>query len=165
MPPPSMRRVISNTSPLQYLHAIRHLALLEQLYARVIVPQAVVDELDIGRQQGFDVPDCRTYPWLQIEAVAVPAVLKLVTNLGRGETEALALALSVPADLVILDDAFARQVAASQHIRYTGTLGVLIQAKQQRLIPVVMPLVEALQQAGFRLGEDLKRSIRQSAAE
>lgn len=60
MPPPSMRRVISNTSPLQYLHAIRQLALLKQLYARVIVPQAVVDELDLGRQQGFDEPDCRT---------------------------------------------------------------------------------------------------------
>lgn len=110
-------RVISNTSPLQYLHSIQQLPLLEQLYGRIVVPQAVVDELAVGRHEGYDVPDCTPYSWMQVETVTVPAMLKLITNLGAGEAEALALALVQPTDLVILDDALARQVATSQAIR------------------------------------------------
>lgn len=165
MLPSDLPRIISNTSPLQYLHAIGHLVLLEQLYREVIVPQAVVDELDIGRLQGFDVPDCRAYSWMRIESVAVPEMLALVTNLGRDEAEVLALALSLPAELVILDDAFARQIAASQNIRYTGTLGVLIQAKRRQLIPAAMPLVDAMQQAGFRLSASARAAVRKLADE
>ncbi len=154
-------RVISNTSPLQYLHAIQQIPLLEHLYSELIVPQAVIEEFRMGQQQGYDVPDCRMYPWMRIETVPVPETLKLITTLGSGEAEALALALVQPTDLVILDDAFARQIAASQGIRYTGTLGVLIQGYQQGFIPAVMPLVEAMQQAGFRVTATVKDTIRQ----
>jgi uncharacterized protein len=97
-------RIISNTSPLQYLYAIRQLPLLERLYGQIVVPQAVCDELHVGQQQGYDVPDCRMYSWMRIETVAIPSVLKLITNLGAGEAEALALALMQPTDLVLLDD-------------------------------------------------------------
>lgn len=92
-------RVISDTSPLQYLHGIRQLPLLEQLYGRIVVPQAVIDELNVGRQQGYDVPDCSAYDWMQPETVTIPSVLKLITNLGAGEAETLALALAQPTDL------------------------------------------------------------------
>jgi uncharacterized protein len=63
------------------------------------------------------------------------------------------------------NDALARQVAASQNIRYTGTLGVLIQAKQQGLVTAVMPLVEAMQQAGFRVSDTLKATIQRITSE
>jgi predicted nucleic acid-binding protein len=49
--------VISNTSPLFYLHRLRHLNLLQKLYQRIIVPEAVVDELNAGRDLGEDVPN------------------------------------------------------------------------------------------------------------
>ena len=49
-------RVISNTSPLFYLHRLRRLDLLQRLYQQVLVPEAVVDELNAGRDQGEDVP-------------------------------------------------------------------------------------------------------------
>lgn len=129
------------------------------------MPQAVIDELDVGRQQGYDVPDCRAYNWMRVETIALPAILKLITNLGSSEAEALALSLSQPSNLVLLDDALARQVAASQGLRYTGTLGVLVQAKHQGLIGAVVPLVEAMQRAGFRVSEELKLTIRRVSGE
>jgi uncharacterized protein len=49
--------VISNTSPLFYLHRLRHLNLLQKLYQRIIVPEPVVDELNAGRDLGEDVPN------------------------------------------------------------------------------------------------------------
>lgn len=158
-------RVISNTSPLQSLHSIRHVPLLEKLYGSIVVPQAVIDEFHVGKQLGYDVPDCLSYSWMRVERVAIPAVLKLMTNLGSGEAEALALALAVPTDLVILDDAFARQVADSQGIRCTGTLGVLIQAKQQGHIASVMPLVETMQHAGFHMSATLKATVQRIVGE
>ena len=42
-------RVISNTSPLFYLHRLRQLDLLQRLYQRILVPEAVVEELHAGR--------------------------------------------------------------------------------------------------------------------
>lgn len=161
----SSSRVVTNTSPLQYLHAVRQLPLLEQLYGTITVPQAVIDELDVGRRQGYDVPDCRAYDWMRVETIAIPAILKLITNLGPGEAEALALSLSQPSNLVLLDDALARQVAASQGLRYTGTVGVLVRAKHQGLISAVMPLVEMMQQVGFRVSEELKLTIRHVSGE
>ena len=106
--PPSSRRVVTNTSPLQYLHVVRQLPLLEQLYGVIGVPQAVSDELDVGRQQGYDVPDCRGYNWMRVESAPIPTNLKRITSLGPGEAEALALSLSQPTGLVLLDDALAR---------------------------------------------------------
>ena len=53
--------VISNTSPLFYLYRLRHLDLLQKLYQRIIVPEAVVNELQAGRDQGEDIrPGWRT---------------------------------------------------------------------------------------------------------
>ncbi|HSH78959.1 MAG TPA: DUF3368 domain-containing protein [Herpetosiphonaceae bacterium] len=100
-----------------------------------------------------------------METIAIPAILKLITNLGPGEAEALALSLSQPSNLVLLDDALACQVAASQGLRYTGTVGVLVRAKHQGLIGAVMPLVEMMQQAGFRVSEELKLTIRHVSGE
>ena len=158
-------RVVSNTSPLLYLHTIGQLTLLEQLYGRIIVPQAVVTELAVGAQQGYMVPRPSDYGWIQIDSVALPAMLTLIANLGAGEAEALALAIIEPTDLLILDDGLARRVAAAQRLRYTGTLGVLMQAKRVGHIPFVMPLVMQLHQAGFRLTASLIESIRRNAGE
>jgi hypothetical protein len=50
------RFVVSNTSPLLYLHQIGQLDLLRQLYGRVVVPEAVAKELARGAQLGIAVP-------------------------------------------------------------------------------------------------------------
>ncbi len=158
-------RVVSNTSPLFYLHSIRQIELLARLYGQIVVPGSVVDELEAGRAQGYDAPECRVHPWMRIESIAVPALLALMTSLGPGEAEALALALSEPTDLIILDDALARQIAADRNLRYTGTLGILIQSKQAGFLPTIMPLVSQLQQAGFYMTPDLIAGIRRAVNE
>ena len=66
--------VISNTSPLFYLHRLRYLDLLRELYQRIIVPDAVADELKAGREQGEDVPDVAAYAWIDARSMRVPAV-------------------------------------------------------------------------------------------
>jgi uncharacterized protein len=71
--------VISDTSPLFYLHRLRRLDLLQELYQRITVPQAVADELKAGGDQGEDVPNIREYEWLKVRSVRVPEVTTLIT--------------------------------------------------------------------------------------
>lgn len=88
--------VICNTSPLFYLHRLRHLAILRQLYHQFVVPEAVCDELHVGRMQGEDTPELEAYAWITVRTVRVPEVIQLITDLGPGEAQVLALALEEP---------------------------------------------------------------------
>jgi uncharacterized protein len=54
-------RVICDTSPLFYLHRLRHLSLLQKMNRRILVPEAVVAELLAGDSQGEDVPALTQY--------------------------------------------------------------------------------------------------------
>lgn len=157
--------VISNTSPLFYLHRLGHLDLLQMLYLRIIVPEAVVNELKAGQDQGEDAPNVADHDWIEVRPVRVPGLIRLITDLGAGEAEVLALALEEPGSLVILDDRLAREIAKLQNVRITGTAGVLLKAKQERHISAVTPLLNKLTQLGFRLSNAMQAAISQLAEE
>jgi uncharacterized protein len=125
------RTVVSNTSPLVYLHQIQQIGLLQSLYGRAIIPLAVQDELRAGAEIGFDVPDLDKIPWIEAQPLADRTLIPAVVDLGLGEAEAIALALSSPGSLLILDDALGRRVAQAHRLTYTGTLGVLVKANPQ----------------------------------
>jgi len=122
--------IISNTSPLQYLHQIGVLHVLPQLVKTITVPPAVQEELTAGRKLGLNLPDLQSLDWVTVRRPSSSVVLPLVTDLGPGEREVLALALEMPDSICVLDDALARQVAGALQLRVTGTLGVLIDAKR-----------------------------------
>lgn len=151
--------VICNTSPLFYLHQLDLLALLQKLYGKIVVPETVVDELEAGRKQGEDVSAVGSYAWIEIRSVRVPRLLGLSADFGPGETEVLALALEQMGCLIIVDDWLARELARLRGLRFTGTAGVLLKAKQQGYIQMVRPLLDRLIDLGFRLSDDVRNHI------
>lgn len=157
--------VISNTSPLFYLHQIGHLELLQRLYGQIIIPEAVIRELEAGRLQGESVPDVKDYQWIEVRPTRIPDLVRLITDLGPGEAQVLALALEIPNSLCILDDHLAREIAHLQNLRITGTAGILLKAKQAGFISEVAPLLQKLSMAGFRLSEQVKTHILKLAHE
>jgi uncharacterized protein len=126
---------ISNTSPLLYLHHTRRLDVLRQLYQRVSAAPAVLSELRAGAALGVPVPDPADLEWLSPLHVLHPQLMPLVTDLGPGEAETIALGLEHPGSLVILDDLLARRVARAAGLRLTGTLGVLLRPNAQACCP------------------------------
>ncbi|MBI5316134.1 MAG: DUF3368 domain-containing protein [Nitrospirae bacterium] len=158
-------RVICDTSPLFYLHRLRHLALLQKLYRRILVPEAVITELLAGRDQGEDVPVLTQYDWIEVHRVRTQNVLPLISDLGSGETEVLTLALEEPDSLVILDDRYAREIAIQRNIRLTGTAGVLLRAKSEGYLPAVKPVLDELSRLGFHLSKVVQRRILACAQE
>jgi len=159
--------IVSDTSPINNLAAINQLNLLRQLYGTVVIPEAVYRELT---QPDFPVAgatEVQTFDWIQTRQVTNRLLVEALQNeLDMGEAEAIALALELEAEQVLIDERFGRMVAARLNLRYTGILGILVEAKSQGLIPVVKPLLDALiNQAGFWIAEPLYNRVLQLAGE
>lgn len=161
----AMRDVLCNTSPLYYLHQLRKLDLLPALYGRITIPKAVAAELREGGRLGHAVPDVGASPWIAVEEVAHGELLRMATNLDAGERETLALALGRPGCLVLLDDGLARRHATMLGMTFTGTLGVLIAAKQRGLLDLVRPSLDWLQALRFRVAPALRESVLRAVGE
>jgi predicted nucleic acid-binding protein len=154
LPTPS-NPTVSNTSCLIALEGIGRLHLLEQLYQQLVIPGAV------AREWGIAIPS-----WMTIQPVQnQPLIHALHLQVGLGEAEAIALALETAATRLILDDLRARRVAASFSIPVTGTVGVVLRAKQQGLVPLVRPVFDDLQAAGFWISGALLQQALQLAGE
>ncbi|HEX4422007.1 MAG TPA: DUF3368 domain-containing protein [Kofleriaceae bacterium] len=159
-----MAIVIADTSPLQYLFQLGILDILRELYGTVLVPDAVRDELRVGRLLGIDVPDPASFPWMTIRSTSIHAVV-VPLGLGTGESAALSIALDTEDAIIVLDDAAARAAAATLKIPTTGTLGVLLLAKERELVPSLANLLVDLEQRGFRIAPALVARVLAMAGE
>ena len=160
-----MRDVICNTSPLQYLHQAELLRLLPELFGSVQVPSAVNAELEEGKRRGVNLPDLATVPWMTVRSVRDRTLLPLVTSLGSGEKEVLGLGLETPDHLLVLDDRAARRYAIAVGLEVTGTVGVLLVAKERGLLDSVRPALDRLQRLRFRLSATTYRLVLDLAGE
>ncbi|MBE9111055.1 DUF3368 domain-containing protein [Nodosilinea sp. LEGE 07298] len=139
--------VISDTSAITNLVAIQHLQLLPQLYNRVTIPEAVYRELTEVNPPVPGTLEVKLAPWIEIRPVVNQNVverLRLKARLDPGESEAIALALELNADLLLIDERRGRAEANRLGVKITGLLGVLVEAKQKQLIFAVKPLMDAL---------------------
>jgi predicted nucleic acid-binding protein len=150
---------------LQYLHQLGSLHLLPALVKTIIIPPAVKQELDAGRRLGLNLPDIESLSWVVVRLPSSSIALALVTDLGAGEREVLALALEIPDAVCVLDDALARLVARTAQLRFTGTLGILIDAKRAGLIPAVRPCIDQLENLGFRVAAHTRAAVLELAGE
>jgi predicted nucleic acid-binding protein len=160
-----MPRTICNTSPMQYLHQCGQLDLLAKLYVEVTVPPAVVAELGEGRRRGYDLPDPAALPWVKVEAPRSSPALPLASHLGPGEAEVLALGLENPGSRLILDDGLARRSAEALGLGVTGTLGVVLKAKEGGLVQAVRPIIDLLESLKFRVSPSTREAVLKLAGE
>jgi predicted nucleic acid-binding protein len=160
-----MPEVIANTSPLQYLFQLGLLDLLPEFYGEVLVPEGVVRELLSGVHRGVSLPDLDRLDWLRICETPSVASLVLAAGLGVGEREVLAIASGRANPLVILDDALARRFAVRMKLPLTGTLGLLLKAKEAGRIESVGPYLDHLESLRFRLDGATRSSVLTLAGE
>lgn len=162
---PKQRIVISNTTPIISLALVGHLDLLKKLYEEVVVPSAVAGEILAAGQLKTGVKEFQQATWLKRIELADSSRADLLVDLDRGEAEVIALAQELNADLIILDERLGRHHAQHLGLTLTGTLGVLLKAKQEELILEIKPLIEQLQKGGIRLGRPLVAKVLQLADE
>jgi uncharacterized protein len=158
------RQVITNTSPLFYLHQIDRLNLFPSLYGHVTVPIAVQRELQAGESQGHSIPILEQLNWVKLSS-ANARFLPNVTDLGEGEAEVIALGIENPGSLLILDDALGRRIANLYNLTCTGTLGVILRAKELGHLDQVQPIIQLLQERGMWLNQPVIETILRLARE
>jgi len=149
--------VIADTTPINYLVLIDQIQILPKLFGQIVIPQAVLRELqstpapDKVRQWLTTCPD-----WLVVKAVQ-QADLTL-TILDEREGEVISLAQELKADLLILDESRGRQTARSRGFNITGTIGLLDRAGAQGLIDVPATIAR-LRQTRFRISPQLLEAL------
>jgi predicted nucleic acid-binding protein len=150
--------VVADTSPLNYLVLIGEIDLLPKLYAEVVIPPAVRDELTSAQAP----PSVRewiehTPPWLKIVAPRTSRDTRLAM-LDLGEREALAVALEIRADLVLVDDRDARLVAEECGLNVAGTLRVLVSAADKGILNLANSFAR-LRTTSFRVNPALMTAL------
>lgn len=145
------RAIVVNTTPLIALAAANCLEALALLYQRVIVPHEVAEEIQAGGKNGIGVAEMANAPWLQVQPNPALIPAYLANALDRGEAAVIATALDLDIKRVCIDETVGRRVARLAGLDITGSLGVLIKAKQRGFLVVIKDAAQRMRQRGIWL--------------
>jgi predicted nucleic acid-binding protein len=159
--------IVSDTSPVRALAHLHLLDLLDNLYGEVLVPPAVADELERPRPASAVVVRVAEHPFFRLQSPADAArVAELRRVLDPGESEAIALAEELEADLLLIDDRRARAYASRLGFDTMGVVGVLLRAKQAGMISHVAPLLDQLRaELRFFISDVVRAEVLRRAGE
>ncbi len=149
--------VVCNTSPISNLIQIDALPLLGHMFARIIIPPEVAEELDAGAEMLGVWREAAGAAAIEVLSVAnTDLVRELSTTLHVGESAAIALALQAADSVLVIDETDGRKAATRLGLKIVGTVGILLRAKEQQIIERVEPYLQALRtKARFWLSDDL----------
>jgi predicted nucleic acid-binding protein len=149
--------VVADTSPINYLILIAQIDLLKHLYKRILIPPAVLTELKHPvapkpvRDWAQNAPE-----WVEVLS---PKSRLILAQLDLGESEAIALATEVHAEVVLIDEQAGRQEAVRRGLKVAGTLSVLDEADQAGLVIFDNAIAELLK-TSFRVSQAVLSEIR-----
>jgi predicted nucleic acid-binding protein len=145
------KRVVVNSTPIIALHGIGRLDVLKALYSEVVIPEAVRYEVTFK-----DSSSISDYDWIKVMPIANSTAKEtFISALHDGEVEVMILAKELNSDLVIIDDGLARRHAKYLGLTLTGTIGVLLRAKENGLIDMLKPVLDDLLKHGFYISDDV----------
>ena len=159
--------VVADTSVLINLCRIQRTDLLRELFREVFTPPAVAAEFFSLTRRNPRFSHLALPAWVQERAAqTISSELSDVSHLDAGEAAAIALALEIHADAILIDDRQGHAVAARVGLVVIGLLGVLLQARRAGLIPAIGPALKELrEEAGFWISDSLHREILRLAGE
>ncbi|ABP66253.1 nucleic acid-binding protein contains PIN domain-like protein [Caldicellulosiruptor saccharolyticus DSM 8903] len=160
--------VVSNTTPIIALAKINKLEILEYLFGRIYISEGVYKELISNKKFIFEIEQITKSSFIITKEVKNRLAVELVQKmhgLNIGESESIILFKELGGDLLIMDEKKGRKVASSLDIKLTGTLGILLKAKQEGIIIELKPLLEKLIESNIRISHKLYKEILKSANE
>jgi predicted nucleic acid-binding protein len=150
-----MRKIIVDTSCLIILSKIKELPLLKLLYGEVLITDIIAKEFD------GPLPD-----WIIVCPIKINEnVFLFEKRIDKGEASAIILALEIPNSIIIIDDFKGRALAKELGIKVTGTMGVIISAKNKKLIPSIKPILEKIKETNFYISKALENEALRLAKE
>lgn len=157
--------VVSDTSPVVCLIHLKQINLLEKLFAEVLIPHSVYNEL--LQSDIIDNYFLQQNPFFKIKnPVNTAIVKKLGKQLDIGEPEAIALSIEQNPEFLLIDESLGREIALRYNLSIKGTLGVLLLGKERNYLSEIKPLISVLQkEINFRIKPSLLQLVLQKANE
>jgi len=147
--------VITDTSCFILLDKIEALFILNALYSNIVTTPQIATEF------GKTLP-----PWITIKPVSDQNLLKKYSEkVDIGEASAIALAMEISNPLLIIDDLKGRKLASQLMLNYTGTLGIMILARQKGVINSLRKYFERIRKTDFRISPVLLEKILEDLGE
>ena len=152
--------VISDTTPIISLIKIDKLFLLQKLFGKVIIPQAVYDELVSNPKYTNEAVIVYNSPYIsivKIEDRQSVDKLRYSSGLDIGESEAITYSNLVNADLLLMDELKGRKVAKQLGLSITGTIGILIQSFDESFLnkEEIIKSIKILKDSGRYISDSL----------
>lgn len=147
--------IITDTSCLILLKKIDEIDLLKALADKVFITETIKNEF------GSPLPD-----WIQIKLPSNKFYQQILEmDLDPGEASAIALSLETDNAILIIDDLKGRNVAEKLRLKYSGTFGLILRAKQKGIVTAIRPILIKIQQTNFRFTDSLFQTILDEAGE
>ena len=148
------KELVINTGPiLALIAAVGDLSLLDVLYKRVLVSLEVAQEIEAGGTKGFGIIEFKKSNFL--EKCTNPLTISpfLRNALDLGEASVIQLALNENIQTVCIDESMGRRVARLNDLKLTGSIGVLIRAKQNGFDFLMQDAIQRMQAQGIYLSQ------------
>ena len=153
---PDDKSLVINTGPtLAIIAATGDLLILKELYREVHVPLEVCAELQHGGMSDFGVREFENADWLNKWHEPQSITPLLANSLDKGEASVIQLALDKNIPLVAIDERVGRRLARLSGLKLTGSMGILIRAKKEGLLPSIRSAVEKMQEKGIWLSQSV----------
>lgn len=158
--------LISNTGPIIALMLIERLDILQNLFQKVFVPEAVHKELLLGENIGIGLASYKQASWIQVHSLqnALDPLIKTILDIG--EASVIHLSLEINADYVLIDERKARKIARNIYgLRVIGTARILVEAKSKGLIDNVGEVLKKIRDGGYWIHDDIVHFAMKEAGE
>ena len=160
--PANAEQLVVDSGPLIALARMDALGVVGALPLDLICPREVRVELDAGARQGYPKVEPR---WLQVVELQSPPAPLAVASLDVAEAAVIQLALERGIERVCIDETKGRRLAISVGLKVTGSLGLLLLAKIEGVVPLLRPIIRRGLDAGVWYDQELIRRLLREAGE
>jgi predicted nucleic acid-binding protein len=152
--PDKRKKIIINTGPILALTAaLGDLNILEKLYKQVIVSYEVCQEILAGGPNGFAVKEFQQAKWLEKRNKPLDILPHLFNSLDLGEASVIQLALNEDIMNVCIDEDVGRRIARLNNLKVTGSIGVLVRARNEGFSFSMRKAIQKMKQHGVWLSD------------
>lgn len=158
--------IIADASPLIAFGSIDNLSVLFKLFGKVIIPEIVATEclIDRTRPGAIAIAQAIDKKFIQVHSAEIAAIDDVFGILDQGEAAAIALAHSLNLPLII-DERLGRGVAKKLGVKIIGTIGVLLLAKEKKMVKSIKPILLQLKSGRYFLADALIKDALKRAKE
>lgn len=152
--------IVSNTGPLIALSLVERLDILRRIFSRVVISQAVHEEILEGAQKGVGIKAYLRADWIEVHNVTAPQDVLLRNVLDSGEASVVQLSREIGSDYLLIDERKGRKIARSIYgIRVVGTARIIVEARKRGLVSDARKLINDMRAGGYWIHEDIVNRV------